>query len=296
VGLNFYTAREVLRCREAAPLGSIATIGRLQQFLLQPQAAALAARYDLPLGSWSRQPYGGYAEPFFEAAGATSVSSIDATAYEGADIVHDMNGRIGADLAQRFDLVIDGGSIEHIFRPDRALENVIRMTSIGGHILIWAPANNQCGHGFFQFSPEFFFSAISEGSGCSIERTLLVECVYPSVSLVSPKRAYLVRSPEEIGERVGALSRRPLMLLVHARKHSHVGQPFRAVPQQSDYVAQWAERSSGPVSPVAKLVSGSSRLAGRYRFGETLVHHVRGALERRRFSLRNRRFFEPEDD
>ncbi len=290
MGLNYYTAQEVLRTREHGRLGAVATIGRLTQYFQHSQVAALARRYQLRSGAWSQRPYGGYCEPFLIAAGAESVSSIDASAYEGADIVHDMNTRIGPQLERRFDLVIDGGSIEHIFRPDRALENLMRMTKVGGRALVWAPANNQCGHGFFQFSPEFFFSALDEGRGFSIERMLLVECVYPSVSLVVPRRAYTVRSPSEVRERVGAMSRRPLMLLVNARKLSHVDSPFDVVPQQSDYAAQWAaDQDHG--SRLASLTGDISRAFQRRPLGAALIHHAHGLRERRRFSLRNGRFF-----
>ncbi len=295
MGLNYYTAQELLSTREHGRLGAVATIGRLTQYLQHSQVDALARRYRLRSGAWSQRPYGGYCEPFLIAAGADSVSSIDASAYEGADIVHDMNTRIGPQLECRFDLVIDGGSIEHIFRPDRALENLMRMTKIGGRALIWAPANNQCGHGFFQFSPELFFSALDQSRGCSIERLLLVECVYPSVSLVAPRRAYAVRSPTEVRERVGAMSRRPLMLLVNARKLSHVDSPFDVAPQQSDYAAQWATQQRDR-SWRASATEGIGQAVQRRPLGAALIHHAHGLRERRRFSLRNGRFFTREHD
>jgi hypothetical protein len=295
MGLNYYTAREVLRAREHGSLGAVATIGRLTQYLQHSQVAALARRYQLSSGAWSQQPYGGYCEPFLTAAGAESVSSIDASAYEGADIVHDMNTRIGPQLECRFDVVIDGGSIEHIFRPDRALENLMRMTKVGGRALIWAPANNQCGHGFFQFSPEFFYSALDAPRGFSIERMLLVECVYPSVSLVAPRRAYAVRGPKDVRERVGAMSRRPLMLLVHARKLSHVDSPFDLAPQQSDYAAQWAADQRHGASR-ASLTAELSQAVQRRALGAALIHHAHGLRERRRLSLRNTRFFTRQRD
>jgi SAM-dependent methyltransferase len=146
LGLSYYTAREILRCGEQAPLGLVATIGRLQPFLLPPQITALRSAYGLPAAPWSTQAFGGFSEDFFRAAGASSVVSIDASAYEGAEIVHDMNAPTPPELECKFDLVVDGGSIEHIFRPDRAVANVMRMTKVGGHVIIEAPARPTSGN------------------------------------------------------------------------------------------------------------------------------------------------------
>jgi SAM-dependent methyltransferase len=271
----------------------VATIGRLQQFLLPSQVPALRSAFGLPAGPWSTQAFGGPSDDFFRAAGASSVTAIDASAYEGAEIVHDMNLPIAAELECTFDLVVDGGSIEHIFRPDRAVGNVLRMAKVGGHVIIEAPANNLCGHGFYQFSPEFFFSALGAPSGFEIVRMLLIECVYPTVSLVEQRRAYAVRSPRELGERVGILSRRPLLLLVHTTKRAHVEDPFAVVPQQSDYEARWHDPNRKGTR-VAELALTAARFVKRHPAGTLLAHHYRGMRQRRRFSLGNEDFFVPE--
>lgn len=294
MGLNFYTAREILRARDASGLGEVATIGRLQQFLLRKQISQLDREFGVDLTACGNARFGDFADAFFTAAGASEVSAIDASGYERAGVIHDMNEPVPAELHERFDMVVDGGSIEHIFKPGEALANSMRMTRVGGHLIIWAPANNQNGHGFYQFSPEFFFSALKPETGYVIERVLLVECRYPSVSLAAPRRAVRVRNPADVQARVGALSRRPLMLLVHAIKREHLEQPFSVVPQQSDYVAQWdgsSERGSAVVRGVGRLVE----LGTRTTPGLTLRNHALGVLERRTFSLRNRRFFGPDD-
>ena len=58
-----------------------------------------------------------------------------------------------------------------------------------------------------------------------------------------------MHSPAEVRQRVGALSRRPLMLLVNARKRAHQDDPFAITPQQSDYVAQWGQVTAACVWP-----------------------------------------------
>jgi hypothetical protein len=67
-----------------------------------------------------------FCEPYLIALlGADEIISIDASGYENATIIHDMN-EPAEDLAEQFDLVIDGGSLEHIFNFPVAILNVMR--------------------------------------------------------------------------------------------------------------------------------------------------------------------------
>jgi len=288
VGLNYYLAREVLRARNHPTGQLVATIGQLQHFMTRSQARRLCEEFALSSDApWTRQPFGSYGHEFLVTAGAERVVVIDASAYEAADEIHDMNEPVGPHLHQSFDLVVDGGSIEHIFRPHQALANVLQMTKVGGSAIIWTPANNLCGHGFYQFSPEFFFSALDGASGFQIVTALVVECVYPSVSLVEPRAAYRVRRPSEAGARVGAVSKRPLMLLVRAIKTRHVAEPLAHTPQQSDYVTNWAKGPAG----LSGLMGAVSARLHRTRIGDAVIRRALGIRERRRFSLHNRKHF-----
>jgi hypothetical protein len=64
-----------------------------------------------------------YAEEFFRLLGAQSVESIDASEYEGATHVHDMNLPVPRELLGRFSVVHDGGTLEHVFNVPQALKN-----------------------------------------------------------------------------------------------------------------------------------------------------------------------------
>jgi hypothetical protein len=298
MGLNYYLAREVLRaCEGLERPFSVATIGRLQQFLLPKQVDRLCTEFGLDRSArWTHEPFGTYGEGLLNATGAARVVSVDASDYEGADIVHDMNLPVASPLVQGFDVVVDGGTLEHVFSPSVALANMMRMASVGGSLIIWTPANNLCGHGFFQFSPEFFFSSLSPDRGFTLRQVLLVECVFPSVSLVEPRRAFTVSSPQDVRGRVEVLSKRPLMLLVHAVKTSHLEEPFARLPQQSDYVAAW--RGVGAQRVWAGALAGRSwdaglRMLRRTERGRQIARVAQGLNERRLHSLRNRRLFTP---
>jgi hypothetical protein len=83
--------------------------------------------------------------------------TMDISDYEGADYIHDLNNPIPDELNEMFDVVIDGGTMEHLFNTKQCLENITKMTKIGGTIIHLSPSNNTAGHAFYQFSPDLFF-------------------------------------------------------------------------------------------------------------------------------------------
>ena len=96
----------------------------------------------------------GYAEGFLRYLGASYVHSFDRSDYEGATHLHDLNQPIPERHKERYSLVLDGGSLEHIFNFPMAIRNCLEMVEIGGYFLATSPMNNFVGHGFYQFSPE----------------------------------------------------------------------------------------------------------------------------------------------
>src|SRR5439155_26296377 len=75
----------------------------------------------------SLDPDNVYAEPLFRALGAKEVVSLDASKYQGSSFEHDMNLPIPEKFQQQFDVVYDGGSIEHVFNAPQALKNCMQM-------------------------------------------------------------------------------------------------------------------------------------------------------------------------
>src|SRR5687767_12266821 len=75
---------------------------------------------------------GGWAETFFRLLGANTVDSMDASAFEGASIVHDLNHPVDTSLHARFSMIFDGGTLEHVFHFPQAIENCMNMLSVGG--------------------------------------------------------------------------------------------------------------------------------------------------------------------
>lgn len=240
-----------------------------------------------------------HAEPLFRQLGATEVHSLDVSDWEGADILWDLNQPIPPELEARFTVLFDGGSLEHIFNAPVALTSYMRMVRPGGHLLLALPANNYCGHGMYQFSPEFFFSALSERNGFSVERMIMwEEEITPTRVLgkefvfVGKARHYDVADPRKVGERVSLLNRLPANLWVQAKRISD--EPTTHV-QQSDYETAWAAAGDTPAPPTGRLrglISPAMRCVLYQRLAWDLIPRVSPLLDpARRWRETRRRSF-----
>lgn len=106
--------------------------------------------------------------------GSNSVDVLDVNNYENANIIQDLNKDIPTNLEGKFDTIIDGGSLEHVFDVKTALNNLKKMCKINGVIIHISPTNNFCGHGFYQFSPNLFHSIYNEENG--FDKTEIILC------------------------------------------------------------------------------------------------------------------------
>ena len=105
----------------------ILTIGHLTLYLSQKQIKQLAKCYGLKIDP-SVFSHKQYADKFFELFfDAKSVMSLDYSDYQHCDIMHDMNHPIDPSYHEKFDVVIDGGSLEHIFHFPVAVANCMKM-------------------------------------------------------------------------------------------------------------------------------------------------------------------------
>ncbi|MGI8438572.1 MAG: class I SAM-dependent methyltransferase [Chthoniobacterales bacterium] len=182
----------------------------------------------------------GFADKAFELLGAEEVVALDNSNYEGADIVADLNEPVDPALKNRFTAIFDGGCLEHVFNFPQAVRNCMELLTIGGHFIAVTPANNFCGHGFYQFSPELFFRIFARENGFTIQMMLTKD----------GGQWLRVRDPVEFGGRVEIQNNRPTYLFVLARKTDERSLFCRA-PQQSDYVARWEQHQSPNHRPAA---------------------------------------------
>lgn len=233
------------------------------------------------------QPWETYLDGFLrDFLDAKETTVLDASSYEGANAIHDMNTPVPEDWHSRYDVVIDGGTLEHIFNVPISFANLANMLKVGGTIFINTPANNLMGHGFYQFSPELMYRIFSDDNGFRLRTVLLYEASYPSVELTRKDTVYEVVDPDDVHQRVGLQNGKPVMMMVEAIK-TREAQLFAQLPLQSDYVALWESRDSAePRSNWrrrAKHAINALPIAVRAP--------ILGHRQKRKFSLSNRDFY-----
>jgi hypothetical protein len=288
VALLGFDARRLCEARKrGVRFDSTLTIGRLNLYLHAGDRRAL--RRCCP-GTGAQEPYGfgDYADAFLrDCLGVRELVVLDRSDYEGATCIHDLNTPIPDDLIERFDAVIEAGSLEHVFNFPVAAANLMNAVKVGGTLFITTPANNLCGHGFYQFSPELMYRAFGARQGFQIRSVRVIEARYPAVESAPAVRVRSVVDPARIGRRVGLRTRRPILLALEATKVARVV-PFTETPQQSDYTTRW--RCSGAPEP-----SLGKRLVAR--LPRPLQSRIQGLFHLWEYSFLNRAVFrrQPED-
>ena len=91
----------------------------------------------------------------FLAFGFDRYDDIDIDAAEGCSIVHDLNRPVPAGLHGQYDLVVEMGTLEHIFDIRTVFESIVRTLKVGGVAFHFSPVD-WFNHGFYNFSPTLF--------------------------------------------------------------------------------------------------------------------------------------------
>jgi hypothetical protein len=289
MGINYLDAQIMWDARRrGASFAKTLTVAHLSLHLLPPELQSLrrayrAAHPHSPATPLDRYSIGDYSDDFIRGfLGASTVAILDYSPFEGATIIHDLNQPIPEQYCGQFDAVIDGGSLEHVFNFPVAMSNLMKMLKIGGQIFIKSPANNLCGHGFYQFSPELMFRVFTSENGFTLRRVIVLETTFPSEE-TAYRDAYEVTDPKRVQARVGLTSRKPALLLVEATKTADVV-PFATPPLQSDYVTAWNSEPAERAQPGVLR-----RLYAQLPFA--VQARLRGYRQLRRAALSNRRCY-----
>ncbi len=225
MGIDVHGLNLLKYATSSRPLGKTVTIGRQGVHISAPKLAKL-------LGTAQQGEPDEWCEPLLKTHfGATSIDSFDYSPYEHATHIADFNLPLQGDY--RYDTVFDGGSTEHIFNAPQALENISRLCAPDGRILHVLPANNFCGHGFWQMSPELFFSLYAPAHGYRDTEVFLADLTNEDTwyQVIPPRR-----DTARQGVRAEIISSGAVYLLVSTRRNG----PFsHASVQQADYVQVW---------------------------------------------------------
>jgi SAM-dependent methyltransferase len=209
---------------EFGELGDVLTLGKLGNQIDKKKLKLLRLEND---AAFSRKYCDSILKDYF---GANLVHSIDNSNFEGANIIFDMNEEL-KNITKQYDTIIDIGTSEHVFNVNQSLKNISKLCKSGGRIIHCLPANNQCGHGFWQFSPELFFSLYDESNGYQSTRLNLIDSY--------DDKTYWQINKKPKNERLELNSFTPLYIFVSTtKKLENVIQKA----QQSDYEYVWNKK------------------------------------------------------
>ncbi len=239
MGLDTHSLRFVLEARkQGAVLGKMATLGRQRLVIAEKELARLLTEYDKPISREDAQALiekGKYMDALMEHLGAESLTSFDASDFENATHIHDMNQPLPEEFHAQFDLLIDSGTLEHVFDFPTAIKNALSMVKVGGRFIMMTPTNNAMGHGFYQFSPELLYRVCHPDNGYKVERMHLLD-----LRLFRP-RVYEVADPATVRSRVMVTEARTQALLFMQAIRTDIKPIFAVTPQQSDYSQRWED-------------------------------------------------------
>jgi hypothetical protein len=114
-------------------------------------------------------------EEYFRGFGFGVVHTLDVSPYQGASHIHDLNlPDPPRELEGRYDVVMSGGTLEHVFCISNAFKTAASMVKEGGWLWLSTPVNNWVDHGFYQVSPTMNFDYLAENRfECGISRVTI---------------------------------------------------------------------------------------------------------------------------
>ena len=176
----------------------------------------------------------GFSETFFDRIGYPPMQSMDFSDYEACDYTHDLNDPLPETLKGKFDVIVDGGTIEHVFNTPQALDNVFHMLKDDGIFISINGMTGWAGHGFYQFSPELVWRYWQDARQCTVNTC-------QAVSIDSTQPAIQVTDTGKAGARfrgAGLQGRWYLFYVVQKSANANASETIANL-QQGDYAARW---------------------------------------------------------
>ena len=164
--------------------GSVVTLGRQHVYVTAQETISMAAEHGVRLvpipAELHREPTlakRGFVSDdwLFKSFGFDEIIRVDYSDYESSEVIFDLNStETPYELQNRFDLVLDSGTLEHVFDFAAGLRHCVRMVGSGGRVIHLTPSSNCVEHGFYSVSPTLYADFYA-ASGFEINRVWLCE-------------------------------------------------------------------------------------------------------------------------
>jgi hypothetical protein len=106
-----------------------------------------------------------------------------------------LNKDISDSWYNSYDIIFDGGTLEHLSNFPQSLKNIFNILVDNGIYYFEVPCNNWIDHGFFQFSPTFFEDLCIDNSNLNLLELFINDTLnYYSISSGHPYLSFIKRS------------------------------------------------------------------------------------------------------
>jgi hypothetical protein len=198
-------------------LRDVCTVGKQNNYLKRKDFIKANKKLALNLDSNKYINFKYIDDIFKSYLGSKNVESIDFDSYENASIIHNLNQKIDKAHYNKYNSLIDSGSFEHLFDIKTVLQNYSNLLKTNGNLFISTCANNSCGHGLYQFSPEFFLSVFNKKNGFKIQDIFLEEySIFGNLRLFNNLFRY--KGKKSFSERTILINNKPIDIIVHIVK------------------------------------------------------------------------------
>jgi hypothetical protein len=194
-----------------------------------------------------------HARTLFGMLGIEGYVAMDKFDSDRPDVLHDLNQPVPATLHDRFGLLFDGGTAEHIFDVRQVMENIARMTRLGG--CVFHIATFRLDHGLYSFSPGFFFDYY-QANGFGEFRCALMEVDYGDIlrTFRGAHRCIEYRYGMDLSGVMGGAGE--TLIFFAARKQAAVG--AAVVPTQGTYLRR-GNLGDAPAVPARSVLERMPR-------------------------------------
>lgn len=189
--------------------------------------------------------------------GASSVSVADCSSYENPDYIIDLNNTVDSNLHGKFDVIIDAGTLEHIFDIPTALESLSKMLKHGGQIILFLPSSGMVDHGFYSISPTLLFDYFGNNGFDNIH------CYLSEGSQFNLTKKAKLYKYSHVGDQQVLISKKAIEVAFFATKNvSNEGKSNPVKPMQSLYANKiWNESGDKDIPRQRKMEGVLKRLS-----------------------------------
>ncbi|MBU3621109.1 hypothetical protein [Polynucleobacter sp. CS-Odin-A6] len=113
-------------------------------------------------------------DTMFKMLGCNRIDSIDISSKEEPTYTIDIGSKILESLYDTWDVLIDFGTLEHIYNIPAALNNISKIVKSGGQIIHLNPISGSILHGYYQISPNLYKDFYNEINYTISECNILV--------------------------------------------------------------------------------------------------------------------------